>query len=482
MKVFKKFISNCLPKNFKKKRTKRILKEVEKILELFCNEFCISSLSEFKNVLHLFKNFLKNEDKKIEEKLKNIPNPFINGQDGKEYKIEFLLPEGIKNPHFIGLNEIGLTCDFTESRCIVSGTLNDSGEKEVELLVNTITSGTFKQKFSFVINPDPKKLWKDLPVPDGIEYPKSNIDSSCIWREQNDGQPQIYMVAASKRGRSHANEGKPRDDDFALRYCPESDWYILAVADGAGSAEFSRKGSEIACNAVADFCEESLKNPNNDFDVFLKEFLEDTEKYKSKLKPKAYEILVRAAYQAYNAIHTEAKSKNRAAKLYATTLLLTICKKLPDESYIILSFNIGDGATGIIFKENDTLTACLNCTPDEGEFGGQTRFVTMSEVFRDPDLINRIHIKKVKDLVAIISMTDGISDAKFETDANLNNEKQWKNLWEHKEDEEDDIKSIVCLDNQTTVKEKLLDWLDFWSTGNHDDRTIAILYSHEQCN
>jgi hypothetical protein len=23
---------------------------------------------------------------------------------------------------------------------------------------------------------------------------------------------------------------------------------------------------------------------------------------------------------------------------------------------------------------------------------------------------------------------------------------------------------------------QLLEWLNFWSTGNHDDRTIAILY------
>jgi hypothetical protein len=29
---------------------------------------------------------------------------------------------------------------------------------------------------------------------------------------------------------------------------------------------------------------------------------------------------------------------------------------------------------------------------------------------------------------------------------------------------------------RSSIKEKLLNWLDFWSPGNHDDRTIAILY------
>ena len=30
-----------------------------------------------------------------------------------------------------------------------------------------------------------------------------------------------------------------------------------------------------------------------------------------------------------------------------------------------------------------------------------------------------------------------------------------------------------------TTKDQLLAWLDFWSPGNHDDRTIAILYEGE---
>lgn len=31
-------------------------------------------------------------------------------------------------------------------------------------------------------------------------------------------------------------------------------------------------------------------------------------------------------------------------------------------------------------------------------------------------------------------------------------------------------------DDNEVAKEQLLNWLDFWSPGNHDDRTIAILY------
>ena len=473
MEIIQNFKRDLTKFSYKKIKNNKLKNAIIELVELFDNSLNLSSPFNLKKLFNEFIIYLKYKDNK---ELISIDNPFENGQEGNEYKIVFSIPDSIINPEFVGLEEIGLKAQINESHCIISGILKGTGEKEVRLQDKAFKDEPPAQKFTFVIKPDPKKLWKDLPVPEGIEYPKPDTDCACLCGESDDGQPQINMVAASKRGRSHANEAKPRDDHFMISHCSGSGWYIIAVADGAGSCEFSRKGSEIACTAAVEFCEEQLREPDNSFDVFLKNFLEDTETYKNQLKPKAYDILVRAAYTAHRAIQNEAKEKNRPEKLYATTLLLTICKKLPDESYIILSFNIGDGATGIISKENDILKAFLNCTPDEGEFGGQTRFVTMSEVFKDSgELINRIHIKKVKDLTAIISMTDGISDAKFETDANLNNENKWIALWE-------DIKDC-CPDNKTTIeKEKLLEWLDFWSAGNHDDRTIAILYSHEQCN
>ena len=37
-------------------------------------------------------------------------------------------------------------------------------------------------------------------------------------------------------------------------------------------------------------------------------------------------------------------------------------------------------------------------------------------------------------------------------------------------------KGVDLSDDNEAAKEQLLNWLDFWSPGNHDDRTIAILY------
>ena len=102
-------------------------------------------------------------------------------------------------------------------------------------------------------------LWKDIPTSKDVPYFKEDKVCEYVKVEAGpDGTPLKDMVAASNRGRSHAQEGKPRDDHFQLFHSNDNGWYIIAVADGAGSAKFSRKGSEIACRSVVDYCKGKL--------------------------------------------------------------------------------------------------------------------------------------------------------------------------------------------------------------------------------
>ena len=71
---------------------------------------------------------------------------------------------------------------------------------------------------------------------------------------------------------------------------------------------------------------------------------------------------------------------------------------------------------------------------------------------------------------AFLLMTDGVSDPKFETEARLANLSAWDALW-------DDLQAGAGLSTADEhPDQKLLEWLDFWSQGNHDDRTIALIY------
>ena len=341
---------------------------------------------------------------------------------------------------------------------------------------------TLERKIPFVINQDPRKLWRNLPVDwENMPEPKYKNDDTQVEYVKvealADGTPQKDIVASSKRGRSHAQEGKPRDDYFRMEHM-DNGWYIMAVADGAGSAKYSRQGSKIACDEAVSHCMSKLGQSKAFEDAIgIYSHLHDIteEDARKTVGNHIYDIVGNAALKAHRAIHTEAALTKQPVKYYATTLLLAICKKF-SFGWFVASFWVGDGA--ICLYDKNAHTAKILGVPDEGEYAGQTRFLTMSEIFKDTKaLYQRLRFNIVDDFTALFLMSDGVSDPKFETDANLNNPDKWDALW-------DDLKEngVELTDDNEASKDQLLDWLDFWSPGNHDDRTIAILYEGEDNN
>ena len=336
-----------------------------------------------------------------------------------------------------------------------------------------------ERKVQFVINQDPRKLWRDIPVDwenmTEPKYKKDDIQIDYVKVEAlSDGTPQKDIVAASKRGRSHAQEGKPRDDHFKMSHM-DNGWYIMAVADGAGSAKYSREGSRIVCEEVTNYCMAQLAN-SKDFESAVKQYNEHKTESESDARKAVgdyiYKIVGTAAFKAHKSINAEAAIKKLPAKQYATTLLLAICKKF-EFGWFIATFWVGDGVICLYNKQAHT--AEVLGVPDEGEYAGQTRFLTMPEIFKDAtSLYQRLRFRIVDDFTALFLMSDGVSDPKFETDANLNNPDKWDALWT-------DLKEngVELTDDNEETKNQLLAWLDFWSPGNHDDRTIAILYEGE---
>ncbi len=339
---------------------------------------------------------------------------------------------------------------------------------------------TLERQIPFVINQDPRKLWRNIPV-DWDNMPEPKYKSDDIQAEYvkvealPDGTPQKDIVAASKRGRSHAQEGRPRDDHFRMEHM-DNGWYIMAVADGAGSAKYSRQGSKIACDESVSNCmsklgqskafEDAIGNYGNLQDITEEEARKIVGNY-------IYDIVGTAAFKAHKAIQAEAALTKQPTKCYATTLLLAICKKF-SFGWFVASFWVGDGA--ICLYDRNAHSARILGVPDEGEYAGQTRFLTMTEIFKDiTSLYQRLRFCIVDDFTALFLMSDGVSDPKFETDANLINPDKWDALW-------DDLKEngVELNDDNEVAKDQLLDWLDFWSPGNHDDRTIAILYGGKQ--
>ena len=325
---------------------------------------------------------------------------------------------------------------------------------------------------TILVAPDPRTMWKNLPSERSDPYWKEDEQQSSLHG------PDLSIVAASKRGRSHAHVGSFRDDDYRIAHLADAGWYMAVLADGAGSARCSRRGAQIICEQAKKHILSSLTDgASAQIDAGAQAYVEaqkrgqtpeQVEAVYKELHSKLSRIVGNAAYWAVKAIHDEVQERkdiNGVFKDYSSTALITVCKRYPFGT-LCAAYWVGDGAIGIYSRRDGII---LLGDVDSGEFSGQTRFLDNTAVDHEV-LLKRTRFAIVPEMTALVLMTDGVSDAKFETEARLARADDWHAFWTELDRE-------VGFADQTPEQERrLLDWLDFWSQGNHDDRTIAIIY------
>jgi hypothetical protein len=113
---------------------------------------------------------------------------------------------------------------------------------------------------------------------------------------------------------------------------------------------------------------------------------------------------------------------------------------------------------------------------DVGEFGGGTRFITMPEIFQNEKFATRMGFKLMDDFSYLIMMSDGIYDPKFVVEANLPNIAKWQEFLADLQGQNDDKATVELSTTNPDIEAQLSKWMDFWSPGNHDDRTLAIVF------
>jgi serine/threonine protein phosphatase PrpC len=414
---------------------------------------------------------------KIQDRIAEItqkPIRVLNATVGKPYETGFDFDKfgwkGITEFEFTGLEEAGLYYDQKTKQ--ITGVPTKSGDIKVAFkfkVEGQPADAPFNEKMiTLIINPDPKSLWKSIPSEKSDPHWKE--DDVTVFSTIADR----HILVSSKRGRSHANVGSFREDDFAFRDL-ENGWSIVVVADGAGSAKISRKGSTIACNSVVEFfLDSSSIESMRQFDELLLQHQsgkdQDTQK---KLNRFVYDNLGKAAFQVHKKLEEFARNQNVQLKDLSTTLIFTLFKRY-DAGYALLSFGVGDCPMAVLNK--DVSAVLLLNWIDVGEFGGGTRFITMPEIFQSDKFSTRFGFKLVHDFSYLILMSDGIYDPKFVVEANLPNIKKWQEFLEDLNGKnEDGIKVELRPDNKDIVKQ-FSQWMDFWSSGNHDDRTLAIVF------
>ena len=113
---------------------------------------------------------------------------------------------------------------------------------------------------------------------------------------------------------------------------------------------------------------------------------------------------------------------------------------------------------------------------DVGDFGGGTRFITMPEIFSSDKFSTRFGFKLIENFSYLILMTDGIYDPKFVVEANLEKVEKWQEFISDLQGNNDNMVKIILDKENTEIANQLSTWMDFWSAGNHDDRTLAIIF------
>jgi serine/threonine protein phosphatase PrpC len=446
----------------------------------------------------LVKSIFENQEKiminwNIKNRIADIQAQHIVIPNAKELipysaKIDFVALNltDLIDEKFEGLEDLGLC--FNKATDTIEGTPTKSGDVKFKLLYKikgeNETDPLNEKLISLVINPDPKSLW--VLKPSNQEAIFAKPDETQAFEKLGEKN----IVVSSKRGRSHGKEGTSRDDDFAFKYFEKTEWSLVVVSDGAGTAFLARKGSKIACDAVVDFFE-------NDVDIEkMKEFEAKILEYnKEKTEDKLKEIEVLSKQILYKAtVYVHTKLKEFAEQTFLTnpelfnnpkaktnleylhsTLIFTLFKKY-EFGYLLQSFSVGDCPIAVM-NIDKTETTLLNWL-DVGEYGGGTRFITQPNIFHSEErpMASRFSFKIIEDFSYLFLMTDGIYDAKFVVEANLEKHEKWIEFLEDLAGNNDDKNKVEFNKDNSEIANQLSKWMDFWSAGNHDDRTLAIVF------
>lgn len=396
------------------------------------------------------------------EDLKTLQVALPNGNQGKPYNTVFDFDayglNDITTFELTGFEGTGLT--FNPETKVIEGTPMQKGDIALSFTFNFELEGEGaapnQKKITIIINPDPKLLWQNIASDAHDVYAKADdvCESAALGNKT--------IIVASRRGRSHANRGGFRDDDYAFAELPNG-WFAVAVSDGAGSAQYSRKGSAIACAAVVESLQEGFTNTAID---------EAIASDKETVLEAAIPVLSAAAEKAYNDIEAFAAEAGAQVADFHATLSFVVFKQFPT-GYAFLSFGVGDCPMALAAKDFSTVTL-LN-TIDSGDFGGGTRFITMPEVLKPEVAQSRFGFEFTTDFPYLVLMTDGIYDPKFEVEAKLASPVIWKDFFDSLGGKNDEGVTVP-FDGSEGAADKLLAWMDFWSPGNHDDRTLIIVF------
>jgi hypothetical protein len=163
--------------------------------------------------------------------------------------------------------------------------------------------------------------------------------------------PDAWRYAgASMRGSSHEITGQPCQDAHCIANVSE-DFFVTAIADGAGSATAAKAGADLAVQTGVQEITKRLNLPEK------------------QLTDDEWQMLMAQVIKATQAaLNNEAALRNLPVRELATTLILVVAT--PN---LVVAAQVGDGAAVIRDKKGHVLALTI---PQAGEYINETTFMT----------------------------------------------------------------------------------------------------------
>ena len=188
-----------------------------------------------------------------------------------------------------------------------------------------------------------------------------------------------HIIATSLRGALHKAKGLACQDYYCHKY--RKNKFVAVVADGAGSAPYSKIGAKIICETLCD--------------ILINSSLKDIRKNVINAINQARQKLI---------IHPRNKSKTSADLInFSATMVGVFCHHKKG-----VFFHIGDGA-GIAYHHNKYDELIIS-EPENGAFSCETFFYTMD------DWQSCLRFTAFENVDHIMLMTDGVTGFVFADD------------------------------------------------------------------
>jgi hypothetical protein len=190
-------------------------------------------------------------------------------------------------------------------------------------------------------------------------------DEHVVGGKSGDGLEESgwRVIGASVQGSSHLKSGQPCQDAHQWVITPDG-VLLIAVADGAGSAEFGALGAQSAASFAVGFLTSALVN-----------FVSSDES--------AWQRLLTSTVAATRGeIERIAQERNHSFRELASTLILVTAT---DDA--LTALQIGDGA--IVIREAGDGELTMLTRPQNGEYINETTFLISADYLENAQIVFR---------------------------------------------------------------------------------------------